>query len=210
MNLILIDTVIPAILCQGTSVEQLTHLADKLCPTHNFLVTDCSPDSFKCFTLSELSSLYYHLTHRKVVFTNETKTRGEISKLAYNMEMNKTSVDDLPKPKEINIMTDAPIEEVVEQADEAETKPKKVIRINPPKEGTTSARIWELAKQYPGDRKNIMEICASEGINSATAATQYGRYLKFVKQENAPEVEAEVVEQVTDESTIETVTIETV
>src|SRR5574337_1188292 len=50
-----------------------------------------------------------------------------------------------------------------------------------PREGTTSAAIWNIAnklsaKGSPAERNEVMEACAKEGINEATVATQYQRW----------------------------------
>lgn len=54
-----------------------------------------------------------------------------------------------------------------------------------PKAGTKTGRVWEIAdaqsenKGAPALRKDVLEECVSEGINQATAATQYGRWRKY-------------------------------
>lgn len=63
-----------------------------------------------------------------------------------------------------------------------------------PKPGTKTGRIWEIAdqlsaaKKAPIERKFVMEQAEKEGINEATAATQYGRWTKFydIKKVQAP------------------------
>lgn len=54
-----------------------------------------------------------------------------------------------------------------------------------PKAGTTCGRIWEMADKLsatinaPADRASILTQAEIEGINAATAATQYGKWCKF-------------------------------
>ena len=54
-----------------------------------------------------------------------------------------------------------------------------------PTSGTKTGRVWEIADQLsqdtgaPATRAAVLEACSKEGINSATGATQYGRWCKF-------------------------------
>ena len=54
-----------------------------------------------------------------------------------------------------------------------------------PKAGTKTGRVWEIAdgisatNEAPAKRKEVVEAAVKEGINSSTAATQYGRWRKF-------------------------------
>lgn len=57
--------------------------------------------------------------------------------------------------------------------------------ITRPKAGTKTGRVWELADAQsanlgkPAPRKGVIEECLTEGLNVATAATQYGRWRKY-------------------------------
>lgn len=47
-----------------------------------------------------------------------------------------------------------------------------------PKSGAT-ARVWQIASSMPGaDRKAVIDACVAQGINAATASTQYGKWKK--------------------------------
>ena len=87
----------------------------------------------------------------------------------------------------------APAEETVtEDKGKGKDKPKKekaprdeqngVVR---PKTGTKTGRVWEISDEVsrkagePAPRKDVMDACAKEGINPATAATQYGRWRHY-------------------------------
>lgn len=54
-----------------------------------------------------------------------------------------------------------------------------------PKGGTKTGRVWEIADAQsnalgsPALRAPVLETAIGEGINSATAATQYGRWRKY-------------------------------
>lgn len=77
------------------------------------------------------------------------------------------------------------------KAEKAEAaKAAKVIPVSQngivrPKAGTATGRVWEVADQLsakanaPAPRKDVLEVTKSEGINEATAATQYGRWCCF-------------------------------
>ena len=46
-----------------------------------------------------------------------------------------------------------------------------------PSKGAT-AKVWEIADRVGPDRKAIIDACIAEGINQATAATQYSKWKK--------------------------------
>lgn len=75
----------------------------------------------------------------------------------------------------------APVPEVqVEKA-----APKK---INPPKEGSVSARIWQLADHFYAQdpasfAKNVRATVEQENLNPATCNTQMNRWKQYQKQE---------------------------
>ena len=81
----------------------------------------------------------------------------------------------------------------------AAVKPAKVEQngVTRPKAGTQTARIWEIsdalsqAAGKPANRGDVLKAATTEGLNEATAATQYGRWCKFfgVKAEPKPKVE---------------------
>lgn len=74
-----------------------------------------------------------------------------------------------------------------EQETQAPAKPEKDSQndVTRPKAGTKTGRVWEIADaqsaklEKPAPRKGVIEECMSEDINSATAATQYGRWRKY-------------------------------
>ena len=74
--------------------------------------------------------------------------------------------------------TQAPVEKqpVVKDSQNGVTRPKS---------GTKTGRIWEISDELsasqgkPVARKDVLEKAQAEGINVATAATQYGRWRKY-------------------------------
>lgn len=73
------------------------------------------------------------------------------------------------------------------QTPAAEEKAPKIQQngVTRPKAGTKTARIWEISDAKsaeagkPAKRKDVLDASSAEGINVATAATQYGRWRKF-------------------------------
>lgn len=57
--------------------------------------------------------------------------------------------------------------------------------VSRPGVGTATGRIWEIADtvsaqlKAPAPRSDVMKQAEAEGINKATAATQYGKWRKF-------------------------------
>lgn len=62
---------------------------------------------------------------------------------------------------------------------------RAVKTITPPKAGTTSARVWALADELSAltglsaKRSDVLAAAEKEGINRATAATQFGLWRTF-------------------------------
>ena len=78
-------------------------------------------------------------------------------------------------------------EKEVEAPEETQTKPKRPSQngVTRPGEGTVTGRVWEIADELsaqegePAKRGDVLKATEAEGINPATAATQYGRWRKF-------------------------------
>ena len=84
----------------------------------------------------------------------------------------------------------AATEEKAAKAPKKEKAPKKPKApqqngVSRPGEGTSTGKVWGFADSLsakegkPASRKAVLEMCATEGINPSTAATQYGRWRKF-------------------------------
>ena len=54
-----------------------------------------------------------------------------------------------------------------------------------PADGTLTARIWQIADEIsakakaPASRADVLKVAEAEGLNTATCATQYGRWRVF-------------------------------
>lgn len=77
-----------------------------------------------------------------------------------------------------------------EKAAEEVVKEEKVAKIEKngitrPKVGTKTGRVFDISDELsnaagaPAKRADVLAQCEDEGINKATAATQYGRWRKF-------------------------------
>lgn len=95
-------------------------------------------------------------------------------------------------------------------AEEAKTAQVVFNGITRPNPNTKTGRVFEIADEIsaiegaPAKRGDVLKVCDEEGINKATAATQYGRWRKFnglegrapaEAVEEAPEVEVEDEEE---------------
>lgn len=77
-------------------------------------------------------------------------------------------------------------------------KPAKIVQngITRPKDGTATGRVWAIADelsaaaQAPTERKPVLDKAVAEGINIATAATQYVKWCRFYGVEKAKPVAA--------------------
>lgn len=87
-------------------------------------------------------------------------------------------------------MTEEAKTEAVEKAPKVEQN-----GVSRPKVGTATERVWAIADALSTaagkavERKPVLDAAVAEGINPATAATQYGRWCKFfgvVKTPAAP------------------------
>ncbi len=76
--------------------------------------------------------------------------------------------------------TEAATEEVAAPA----PKQPSANGVTRPKDGTKTGNVWAIAdklstKEGPAARKDVMQAGEAEGLNTATIATQYGRWRKF-------------------------------
>ena len=96
-------------------------------------------------------------------------------------------------------------------------KAAKVVRavangVTRPADGTSTARIWQIADEIsaaakaPASRADVLKVAEAEGLNTATCATQYGRWrvfngLKGIDVQGKPKVDPATVEA--DPATVE-------
>ncbi len=81
-------------------------------------------------------------------------------------------------------MSDTEAAEGTEEAKTPAPKQPSANGVTRPKTKTKTGRVWEIAddlssKDGPAARKDVMQAGEAEGLNSATIATQYGRWRKF-------------------------------
>ncbi len=80
--------------------------------------------------------------------------------------------------------------EAAKAAKEAAKEAAKVVRavangVTRPADGTSTARIWQIADEIsakakaPASRADVLKVAEAEGLNTATCATQYGRWRVF-------------------------------
>ena len=76
------------------------------------------------------------------------------------------------------------------EAAKAAKEAAKIVRqvqngVTRPADGTSTARIWEIADEIsakakaPASRADVLKVAEAEGLNTATCATQYGRWRVF-------------------------------
>jgi len=77
---------------------------------------------------------------------------------------------------------EAAVEEATVEAPPKQPSQNGVTR---PKAETKTGRVWEISDELsegsggPAARKDVMAAGEAEGLNTATIATQYGRWRKF-------------------------------
>ena len=76
------------------------------------------------------------------------------------------------------------------KAAKAAKEAAKIVRavangVTRPADGTSTARIWQIADEIsakakaPASRADVLKVAEAEGLNTATCATQYGRWRVF-------------------------------
>lgn len=76
------------------------------------------------------------------------------------------------------------------EAAKAAKEAAKIVRavangVTRPADGTSTARIWQIADEIsakakaPASRADVLKVAEAEGLNTATCATQYGRWRVF-------------------------------
>lgn len=171
-KLILINTELCRAICYGDSVAELIQAADLLCPKHNYYIQDNIVGSLRAFSFDDLMKIYANAGGPVQYF----RSREELDKAIFeHLEMHLSHFKEKSKMSEV--------ENVVEET--SAEAPAKIAGISRPKEGTKTGRIWEIADSIGAEatREQVLAVAAEEGINPATASTQFGRWKKF--QSNA-------------------------
>ena len=95
------------------------------------------------------------------------------------------------KAAEAKAAKEAKAEEIAKKkAAKAAKEAAKIIRavangVTRPAAGTSTARIWQIADEIsakakaPASRADVLKVAEAEGLNTATCATQYGRWRVF-------------------------------
>lgn len=98
-----------------------------------------------------------------------------------------SNVDEQPKTDPTIPKSTAKVAKPAKKVKPAKEAVSKIIQngIPKPSDGTTSGRVWAISESIseklnaPAPRKDVIAVTTEEGINEATAATQYGRWRKF-------------------------------
>lgn len=196
-KIILIDNELLCFLKATESLEQAECWADILAPTHDFLITGVESErAFSVYTHFELRLLYQNTTGQGTHESMEYSTllKG-VYQIAEELIVDETSLEDLKK-KAGKSRKKNKVDCTTDTAPVPDTKKKKTSSTatkvpGRPKEGSTTAKVWGIADTMHADdpglgfdskdfRKCVMEECEKQGINKATAATQFGKWKKHL------------------------------
>jgi len=164
---------------------RLEHFAEKLCPVNNFYICENDYKSFSVFTLLELNLLYVALggQHTNLDYG---KIISNIVSLIDNLDMDNCDIS--------NLKLKSPSNKIPEH--DSDNTPSVKVKILPksntsvrPKSGSTTGKVWDIADEMQkGDsglgydskefRNCVIDQCIKEGINKATAATQFSKWKK--------------------------------
>jgi len=186
MTYILIDNENLVFLKKAASIEALEYWADILIPKKDFLITGLNNRDYSCYTSYELRLLYKDMSGETIPDTIEyPKLIKGVVHLLQTADTDRTSIEELVKrlgrPLDKEHLP-PPIE------NEAPTKkaPGGSIIPNRPKEGTTTAKVWQIADTIyrdfdidlnnPDLRNRVISDCEKLGINKSTAATQFSKW----------------------------------
>lgn len=190
---ILIDCDKLLFLKAADSVKQLEYWAEILCPDSDFLIADTEKRIYSAFTEMELKVLYGNTIMqdlRHIVPASYNKLLNEVVKLGETLELDPTPVSDLETKlgRPLGKPDPRPIKE--KPGKKAPTKSSgKTSSSGPakrPKPGSATGKVWDIADKVlessgygPYDkalRNLVVAECVKEGINSSTAATQFGKW----------------------------------
>lgn len=185
MSILIIDPNKMQIVKKCETLQQAEYWADILLPDSDYKMVEPIPKHFTSFEYEELLRLYARFDDRQLPRSTEYKDLLQrCLTFADEMEVDNTTIPVLNKklgrePTKLELPKNPPGTE----------KPNKTSSVparssgpgNRPKEGTTTGRVWEIADNMPNaSRSDIIEACINEGINKATASTQYGKWKKGV------------------------------
>lgn len=186
MPVFVIDTECLKVLKVARTAKQAAYWADILVPVRDYYMNDVAGRSLSVFTENELRHLYANTAQSEA---GQRWDYGELITRVLDL-IKQQGVDDTSVPElvsklghEIKPIDPKPAPE------KAGRKPTNLLSgggavATKPKAGTATGRVWEIADtlyKEVGDvpnRNAVIELCIAEGINPATASTQYGKWKK--------------------------------
>lgn len=184
-HIILINNETMTFLKATNTVEQSEYWAEILAPTCDTRITDVSGKAFSVYTQLELRMLYFNTVGEQVPdrFDYSKLIQG-LKHLANELIVDDTSVSELEAKlgRKVKTPDPTPVKECgrkpVIGGGQGSTEVKR------PKEGSTTAKVWEICDAMYADRgeipvrKDVLLSCETHGISTATASTQYSKWKK--------------------------------
>lgn len=182
-KLLLINSEKMVILKAAPTVEQLEFWEELLAPEDNCYICGTGGTAFSVYTHLELRMLFSNMRGRDP----GEREYSELVKMA-RLLADEATVDDTPvETLRQRLGRDLPPVDN-RPAPEKGRGPKKTPGHKDsgppsrPKAGSTTAKVWDIADQMAEqaggmpDRNDVIKACTDQGINPATASTQYGKW----------------------------------
>ncbi|AIM40612.1 hypothetical protein [Vibrio phage VpKK5] len=185
MAVFVIDTELLKVIKVANTAKQAAYWADILAPTRNYHMNDVAGKSLSVFSEKELRSIYENTDGAPLTLN---WGYGELVRRTVEL-IERLEVDNTPIPELIKLLGHElkPID--------PKPQPEKGGRKSSgatsggaiatrPKAGTATGKVWEIADglykaagNVP-ERNDVVAACVAEGINPATASTQFGKWKK--------------------------------
>lgn len=169
-------------------VLRCEYWADILIPKNEFYICGDTNRDLTKFTLMELQMLYNNTSGAQVKFRDYPHALEMVSCMRERFDRAPEDVGQLVKKlgKHLGEQSFKPVKEKPEpKAKQTGEVPKR------PKEGSMTVRVWEAGDWYYDQqeskdinskvlRDEVIQACVLSGLNSSTAATQFGKWKKFM------------------------------
>lgn len=169
-------------------VRRCEYWADILIPKSEFYICGDAKRDLTQFSLLELKMLYRGLRNHDIMGNDYKRSLDQVHMVIMETVPDDATLGELVKKlgKPLKEQDFTPVKE------KEEPKHKQVGGIpNRPKEGTMTERVWQAADYFISIQPNhdingkhfrslVIEACVKGGLNSSTAATQFGKWKRHL------------------------------
>lgn len=180
---ILINLKTCQVIAKTKSLKSAEYLAELKCPNDPFYICGDEKRWFAKFTLMELGLMYKGLVGSKLNITDYPKALALVHEYVCDLKEWDQSESELRVAlgRDLEPTSPLPVKERATRSPSPRAPGEKP-KYTRPKEGTTTAKVWDICDQLMAElgeiptRPEAIQRCVEMEINAATASTQYGKW----------------------------------